>query len=183
MGVLWDSTVGEVQFRATKSASIGAGVKFQSLPIQRAEELEAAFDRAVRERVQGMVVLSSPLILAQRAHIAGLALKVRLPTISLFTLFPTSGALMAYGPDLTDLFRRAGTYIDRILKGAKAGELPIERPSQVLPGHQPRHGEGSRPRCAADLDRPRRRGDRIGLHLLRCIWSLMAQSGHCSPSA
>ena len=71
----------------------------------------------MRERVQGMVVLSSPLILAQRAHIAGLALKVRLPTISLFTLFPTSGALMAYGPDLTDLFRRAGTYIDREATG------------------------------------------------------------------
>jgi putative tryptophan/tyrosine transport system substrate-binding protein len=130
VGVLWDSTVGEVQFRATESASIGAGVKFQSLPIQRAEELEAAFDRAVRERVQGMVVLSSPLILGQRAKIADLALKVGLPTISLFTLFPASGALMAYGPDLADLVRRAGTYIDRILKGAKAGELPIERPSK-----------------------------------------------------
>jgi ABC-type uncharacterized transport system substrate-binding protein len=130
LGVLWDSTIGEVQFHATESASIAAGVTLQSLPIQRAEELEAAFDRAVRERVQGMVVLSSPLILAQRAQIADLALKVGLPTISLFTLFPTSGALMAYGPDLTDLFRRAGTYIDRILKGAKAGELPIERPSK-----------------------------------------------------
>jgi putative tryptophan/tyrosine transport system substrate-binding protein len=130
LGVLWDSTVGEVQFRATESASIAAGVTLQSLPVQRAEELEAAFDRAVRERVQGMVVLSSPIILAQRAQIAGLALKAGLPTISLFTLFPTSGALMAYGPDLTDLFRRAGIYIDRILKGAKAGELPIERPSK-----------------------------------------------------
>ncbi len=130
VGVLWDSTIGEVQFRATESASIAAGVTLQSLPIQRVEELEAAFDRAVRERVQGMVVLSSPLILAQRAQIAGLALKAGLPTISLFTLFPTSGALMAYGPDLTDLFRRAGTYIDRILKGDKVGELPIERPSK-----------------------------------------------------
>jgi putative ABC transport system substrate-binding protein len=130
VGVLWDSTIGEVQFRATESASIAAGVTLQSLPIQRVEELEAAFDRAARERVQGMVVLSSPLILAQRAQVAGLALKAGLPTISLFTLFPTSGALMAYGPDLTDLFRRAGTYIDRILKGAKVGELPIERPSK-----------------------------------------------------
>jgi putative ABC transport system substrate-binding protein len=130
LAVLWDSTVGEVQFRATESASITAGVALKSLPIQRPQELEAAFDQAVRERVQGMVVLSSPLVLAQRAQIADLALKAYLPTISLFTLFPTSGALMAYGPDLTDLFRRAGTYIDRILKGAQVGELPIERPSK-----------------------------------------------------
>jgi putative ABC transport system substrate-binding protein len=130
LGVLWDSSIGEVQFRATETASLAAGVTLQSIPIERAEELEAAFDRAVRDGVQGMVILSSPLILAQRAQIAGLALKGGLPTISLFTLFPASGALMAYGPDLTDLFRRAGTYIDRILKGAKAGELPIERPSK-----------------------------------------------------
>jgi putative ABC transport system substrate-binding protein len=86
LAVLWDSTVGEVQFRATESASITAGVALKSLPIQRPQELEAAFDQAVRERVQGMVVLSSPLVLAQRAQIADLALKAYLPTISLFTL-------------------------------------------------------------------------------------------------
>ena len=130
VGVLWDRTVGEVQFRATESASSAAGVTLQSLPIQRGEELEAAFNRASRERVQGIVVLSSPLILAQRTQIAGLALKAALPTISLFTLFPAAGALLAYGPDLTDLFKRAGVYVDRILNGAKAGDLPIERPSK-----------------------------------------------------
>jgi putative ABC transport system substrate-binding protein len=130
VAVLWDSTIGEVQFRATQLASNSAGVTLQSLPIRHAEELEAGFDRAVRERVQGMVVLSSPLILSQRTQIAGLALKAGLPTISLFTLFPPSGGLMAYGPDLTDLFKRAAIYVDRILKGAKVGELPIERPSK-----------------------------------------------------
>ena len=130
MAVLWDATIGEVQFRATESASTAAAVTLQSLPIRRAEELQAAFDVAMRERVQGMVVLSSPLILAQRAQIAGLALKAGLPTISLFTLFPPAGGLMAYGPDLTDLFNRAAIYVDRLLKGAKVGELPIERPSK-----------------------------------------------------
>ena len=77
-----------------------------------------------------MVVLSSPLIFAQRAHIADLALKTRLPTISLFTLFPRSGGLMGYGPNFPEMWKRAATYVDRILKGAKAGELPIERPSK-----------------------------------------------------
>jgi putative tryptophan/tyrosine transport system substrate-binding protein len=105
-------------------------VAVQSLPIARGEEIEAAFDRIAHELVHGMVVLSSPLILAHRVQIARLAQKNGLPTISLFTLFPASGGLMAYGPDLTDLFKRAATYVDRILKGAKAGELPIQRPSK-----------------------------------------------------
>jgi putative ABC transport system substrate-binding protein len=75
-------------------------------------------------------VLSSPLIFGQRSQIADLALKNRLPTISLFTLFPRSGGLMAYGPNFPEMWKRAATYIDRILKGTEVGELPIERPSK-----------------------------------------------------
>jgi putative ABC transport system substrate-binding protein len=75
-----------------------------------------------------MVVLSSPLINGQRSQIVEWALKTRLPTISLFTQFPRSGGLMAYGPNLADLYKGAAIYADRILKGAKAGELPIQRP-------------------------------------------------------
>jgi len=77
-----------------------------------------------------VVILSSPLINGERLHIAELALKNRLPTISLFTEFPKSGALMAYGPSLPDMYRRAAIYVDRVLKGAKVSDLPIERPSR-----------------------------------------------------
>jgi putative ABC transport system substrate-binding protein len=130
LAVLWDSTVGGVQFRATEVAARAAGVTLQSLPVQRPEDFKDAFDRATRERAHGMVVLSSPLINGQRSQIVEWALKIRLPTISLFTVFPRSGGLMAYGPNLTDLYKHAATYVDRILKGGKAGELPIERPTR-----------------------------------------------------
>jgi putative ABC transport system substrate-binding protein len=130
LAVLWDSTIGEVQFRATEAAAGTAGVTLLSLPIHRREDFKSAFDRAARERVHGMVVLSSPLVFGQRSEIAGLALNAQLPTISLFTLYPRSGGLMAYGPDFAAMFKRAATYIDRILKGARAGEMPIERPSR-----------------------------------------------------
>ena len=130
LAVLWDSTIGVVQFRATEAAARVAGVTLQSLPVQRPEDFTDAFDRALREHVQGMVVLSSPLINGQRSHIVGWALKVRLPTISLLTEFPRSGGLMAYGPNLADLYKGAATYVDRILKGTKAGELPIQRPTR-----------------------------------------------------
>ena len=126
---LWDSTVGLVQFSATEVVARTAGVETLSLPIQRREEFKAAFDHAVSQQAHAVVVLSSPLIFGQRSHIAELAVNTRLPTISLFTLFPRSGGLMGYGPNFVDMWKRAPTYVDRILRGAKAGELPIERPS------------------------------------------------------
>jgi putative tryptophan/tyrosine transport system substrate-binding protein len=130
LAVLWDSTIGVVQFRATEAAARAAGVTLQSLSVQHPDDFTDAFDRAQRERVHGMVVLSSPLINGQRSQIVEWALKVRLPTISLFTQFPRSGGLMAYGPNLSDLYKGGATYVDRILKGAKVGELPIQRPTR-----------------------------------------------------
>jgi putative tryptophan/tyrosine transport system substrate-binding protein len=130
MAFLWDVTVGFTQFRVTEAVARTAGVAPLSLPIQRLEDFKDAFDHAAREQAHAVVVLSSPLIFGQRLQIADLALKTRLPTISLFTLFPRSGGLMAYGPNFPEMWKRAATYVDRILKGAKAGELPIERPSR-----------------------------------------------------
>ena len=129
-GVMWDSTIGDVQVRATEAAARTAGVTLRSLAIQRVEDVKDAFDRAAREGLHGVVILSSPLMNAQRSQITSLALQMRLPTISLFTLFPRSGGLMAYGPNLPEMYKRAATYIDKILKGAKVGDLPIERPSR-----------------------------------------------------
>jgi putative ABC transport system substrate-binding protein len=128
LAVLWDSTIGIVQFRATEAAARVARVTLQSLSVQQPDDFPDAFDRASREGVHGMVVLSSPLINGQRSQIVEWALKTRLPTISLFTQFPRSGGLLAYGPNLADLYKGAAIYVDRILKGAKAGELPIQRP-------------------------------------------------------
>ncbi len=129
-GVLWDSAIGETQFRAAQTAAHAAGVTLHSLPIRGPEDFKDAFDRAAREQIDGAVILSSPLILERRSQIVEWAIKARLPTISLFTLFPNSGGLMAYGPSLPDMYKRAAIYVDRILKGAKAADLPIERPTR-----------------------------------------------------
>jgi putative tryptophan/tyrosine transport system substrate-binding protein len=130
LAVLWDSAIGAVQFRATEAAGRAAGVTLLSLPIQHVEDVTEAFARVEREQVHAMVILSSPLLLRQRSQIADLALKARLPTISLFTSFPQSGALMAYGPNLPDMYKRAAAYVGRILKGVKLSELPIQRPTR-----------------------------------------------------
>jgi ABC-type uncharacterized transport system substrate-binding protein len=131
LGVLWDSIIGEAQFHATEIAAQAVGVTLHSLPIQGPEDFKAAFDSAKHEQlIQGVVVLSSPLILEQRSQIAEWALKARLPTISLFTLFPRAGGLMGYGPSLPEMYMRAAVYVDRILKGTKVADLPIERPTR-----------------------------------------------------
>jgi len=94
------------------------------------EDIENGIERAAREQLHGLVMLTSPLIFNQRSQIADLALKSTLPAISVFTSFPKVGGLIAYGPNLASMFKRAATYIDRILSGANPGELPIERPSK-----------------------------------------------------
>ena len=106
---LWDLTVGLIQFRATEAVARTAGVVPLSLPIQRREDFNEAFEQAASQQADAVVVLSSPLIFGQRSQIADLAVKTRLATISLFTLFPRSGGLMGYGPNFADMWKRAAT--------------------------------------------------------------------------
>ena len=130
VAVLWDATIGQVQVRATEAAARTAGVQAQSLGIRLAADLPEVFARAVRAHAQGMIVLSSPVLLGQRAEISKLALTHHLPTISLFTSYPQAGALMAYGPNLAEMYKRLAIYVDRILKGERPGDLPIARPTR-----------------------------------------------------
>jgi putative ABC transport system substrate-binding protein len=130
LAVLWDATIGAVQFHATDMAAHSAGVVLQSLPIRRPDDVNETFQDAMREQAQAMVILSSPLIFRERAAIADLALKTRLPAISLFNWFPRVGGLMAYGPDFPSIFKQAAGYVSRILAGEKPAELPIQRPTK-----------------------------------------------------
>jgi putative tryptophan/tyrosine transport system substrate-binding protein len=86
IGILWDSSIGDLQFRATEKVGREAGLVVQSIAIRRVEDAELGLDRAARERLNGIIVLSSPLILRDRAQIIGAALKNGLPTISLFVI-------------------------------------------------------------------------------------------------
>ena len=130
LAILWDATIGTVQFRATQTAARPSGVTLESFPIRTVEDIKDGIERAAREQLHGLVVLTSPLIFTQHSQIADLALKTRLPTISLFNSFPKVGGLMAYSPHLSSMFKRAASYVDRILSGANPGELPIERPTK-----------------------------------------------------
>jgi putative ABC transport system substrate-binding protein len=93
-------------------------------------ELEGAFAAMRREHAEALVVIPSSISHIHRAHINELAARSRLPTIWEWRDAVVDGGLMAYGPDNASLWRRAATYVDKILKGAKPGDLPVERPTK-----------------------------------------------------
>jgi putative ABC transport system substrate-binding protein len=100
------------------------------LEIRKPEELDGAFALAVRERAGGVLVLASPFFSSQRQRIASLAANTRLPAIYEHRGFVEAGGLMSYGPDHRDVFRLVALYVDKILRGAKPGDLPVEQPTK-----------------------------------------------------
>ena len=128
VAVLWDSTTPSHQLNALKMGAQTLAVTLQTLAVRVPEDFQGAFAAAARQHAQGMVMLSSPLVLRSGARLAGLAATTRLPTISMFRQNAVAGCLMSYGPSLTDRYRRIGSFAARILKGARPADLPIERP-------------------------------------------------------
>jgi putative ABC transport system substrate-binding protein len=104
------------------------GIEIQSLAAGSLEDFERALAAMSRESPDALLVARSQVILNHRERVIGFAATKRLPTIFAESLFVEGGGLMSYGADAQDLYRRAATYVDKILKGAKPGELPIERP-------------------------------------------------------
>ncbi len=115
-------------FSRVKLAAQQFGWAMRPVSIHKPEDIELAFATMSRERSGAVIVLPDSLFLQQRQQIARLALKHRLPSISMVSEFPEAGVLMSYGANVNDNVRRAATFVDRILKGAKPGELPFESP-------------------------------------------------------
>jgi putative tryptophan/tyrosine transport system substrate-binding protein len=130
VGVLGTARINKAQFAAVEKAAATSKHKLQQLNIEDVRALENAFEKATRERVQGVVVLPSPLVLDNRTRIAFLALQRALPTVFLFAQAAEAGGLIAYGPSVNDMSRRAARLVMRVLSGAQPSELPIERPTQ-----------------------------------------------------
>ena len=103
-------------------------VKLQYLDVLSVNDIETSFRAAGKERADAVLVLSSSLFTSQRRQIIDLAVKSRFPASYARPEFVQSGGLMTYGPNINDLFRRAATYVDKILKGAKPADLPVEQP-------------------------------------------------------
>jgi putative ABC transport system substrate-binding protein len=116
--------------REINLAADGFGVQIQYLEVGGPKDIETAFRAASKERADAVLVLGSAVLNSQRKQVIDLAVKSRLPAIYGRPEYVEDGGLVSYGPSFTDLFRRAATYVDKILKGAKPADLPIEQPKK-----------------------------------------------------
>jgi len=128
IAVLWDSTTGPAQLNAMKATARELHIDVDVLEVRNTDDVDVALRAAVSGGSKAMAMLSSPIVRNTSGQIAEFAMKNRLPAISPFRPFADFGGLMSYGPNLEDFFRRCATYVDKILKGARAGDLPIEQP-------------------------------------------------------
>jgi putative ABC transport system substrate-binding protein len=132
VAVLGSSTLpGYAQLlRETELAAAALGVKLQSFDVLSPEDIEVAFRSTIKGRADAVLVVGNPIFNANRTQIAALAAKSRLPAIYYATEFVEAGGLVSYAVDFPDLFRRAATYVDKILKGRKPADLPVEQPTK-----------------------------------------------------
>jgi len=128
---LWDSTFGVTSgFKQAETAARALQLRLQLLEVRRPADLETAFNSATTGRAKALLVLASPFLNSNRQTVVELAARRHLPATYEAKTFVEIGGLMSYGPSFSDMYRRAATYVDKILKGAKPGDLPIEQPTK-----------------------------------------------------
>jgi putative tryptophan/tyrosine transport system substrate-binding protein len=113
-----------------KSAAVASGVQLQLLDAREPSDFDGAFAAMTKQRVAALLVVLDPIMFVHRARLADLALKNRLPSMSTQAPWVEASGLMSYGPSLPDQYRRAAIYVDKILKGAKPADLPVEQPTK-----------------------------------------------------
>jgi putative tryptophan/tyrosine transport system substrate-binding protein len=129
---LWgsDGRRGNPTLTEMEAAAKALGLKLQSLPVRSLDDFEGAFARAKRDGAQALITTPSPLINTQQRQVLDFAAKNRLPAMYQTSEWVEAGGLMSYAPNFTELWRRAADYVDKILKGAKPADLPVEQPKK-----------------------------------------------------
>ena len=129
--VLWDSSSTAGQLRTVEEAARSMDLQLEVSKVLGSNELDRAFDGLTKRRAEALVILGSPIFTAQRARLADLTVKHRVPAIYYHEGFTEAGGLLAYGPKLSEFsWQRAAIFVDKILKGAKPADLPVEQPTK-----------------------------------------------------
>jgi putative ABC transport system substrate-binding protein len=131
-GIIWnpENPSSITGFKETQVTAQSLGVQLQSLEVRGPNDFENAFQAAKKEQASAVSVVSDSVMFAHRARILELATKQRLPTMHTQSLWVQDGGMISYGTHFPDLYRRAATFVDKILKGAKPADLPVEQPTK-----------------------------------------------------
>ena len=129
IAVIWNPDHIDPEYRETQAAAKRLGIQVQSLEVRSAEDFDEAFQTALSGQAQALIPISSRLMLGNRLRIIQFANRYRLLAASGFGPWAREGALLSYGPDVDAITRRAASYVDKILRGARADELPVEQPT------------------------------------------------------
>jgi putative ABC transport system substrate-binding protein len=130
VAVLWDPLLDPAALRATETSARALRLRLTILAVRRPDQLSDAFNAAVRKRAQAVLMMQSPTFDGSASQIAALAAQRRLPIAGVFSFLADAGFLLTYGPNVEDLTRRCWIYVDRILKGEKPSNLPVQRPGK-----------------------------------------------------
>jgi putative ABC transport system substrate-binding protein len=128
--VLWDPSTGPIQLNAVQEAARLLNVKMEVQEVRAFDEMDRSFDAASEHQPDAIIILSSPMFGTNPRLVADLALKHRLPTVTLLTEIARAGGLMAYGPNLLGTLRQTGTMVAKVLQGVRPADLPVERPTK-----------------------------------------------------
>jgi len=120
----------QFELKEMQTAAQAMGLQLHPVPVSPQDTVEEAFAAMMQASVRALIILTDPIFFSQRRRIVELAARTRLPAMHFFQEFAEEGGLVSYGPSDTDLYRRSATYVDRILKGAKPSELPVEQPTK-----------------------------------------------------
>src|SRR5215813_11630187 len=129
VAVLWNPDHVDPEFRETQRASGVLGVQLQSLEVRQPSDFDGAFQAASREGAEALIVIGSRLMFLNRQRVGDFAEKNKLILVGVPRWLMEVGALLSYGPNTSDLFRRASTFMDKILKGARPADLPMQQPT------------------------------------------------------
>jgi putative ABC transport system substrate-binding protein len=130
IAVLWNPDHADPEFQETQRAATTLGVRLQSLEVRQPEDFDAAFDIATREHAEGLIIVSTRLLLQRRQRIVEFGTKNRIIMAGNWGDWAKDGLLLTYGPDPAEAMRRIAIYVDKILKGTRPADLPIERPTR-----------------------------------------------------
>jgi len=132
VAVIWNGNASghRLQMKELEPAASKLALVLQSLPIHLPDEIDGAFQAARQASAQAVLTMDDPMIQLHRAHIVELAMRQHVILMGEFRAMPLAGALMSYGPNQVDMWRRSAFYVDKILKGAKPADLPVQQPTK-----------------------------------------------------